>query len=271
MQALSFKQRVRRILPKPVVRVIDAVVNPPPRPLAHRSQYLAYAAGRKGLEIGGPSGVFRRVLPAYAVLRELDGANFASKTVWEGRISAGRTFSYAKGRMGFQHIADATDLEPVHSGSYDIVLSSNCLEHVANPLKALIEWKRVLRPDGALILVLPNKVSNFDHWRETTRFEHILDDFHKQTSERDLTHLEEILARHDLARDPPAGSEENLRLRSLDNFNNRTLHHHVFDIDVMKAMLAYVGFDVVRTDSTHHDFFALATCRTGGPYRASGR
>ncbi|MCY7316407.1 MAG: methyltransferase domain-containing protein [Rubrivivax sp.] len=265
MHASAFKQRVRRMLPRPVVQAIDAVLNPPPRPLAQRSRYLAYAAGRKGLEIGGPSSVFRRVLPIYEVVAELDGANFAPETVWEGRISAGRTFSYAEGRKGFQYIADATDLSPIRSGSYDLVLSSNCLEHVANPLKALMEWKRVLLPDGALILVVPNKASNFDHRRETTRFEHILDDFHNHTSEHDQTHLEDILERHDLALDPPAGSASNLRRRSLDNFNNRTLHHHVFDTDVMKAMLAYVGFEVVRTDSTHHDFLALATCRAGAP------
>jgi SAM-dependent methyltransferase len=132
------------------------------------------------------------------------------------------------------------------------------LEHVANPLRALGEWKRAIRPGGALILVLPDKASNFDHNRPYTSLEHILDDFRNETTEHDLTHLQEILDLHDLSMDPPAGNPEAFRKRSLDNFKNRTLHHHVFNIDVMKQMLTHIGFDIEETSESHGSLFALA-------------
>lgn len=157
-----------------------------------------------------------------------------------------------------QFVAEASDLSAIQGQSYEFLLSSNCLEHIANPIKALMEWKRIIKPGGAVVLVLPNKVSNFDHKRPTTPFTHLVEDFEKNTSEHDLTHLDEILGLHDLSMDPPAGSLEQFRARSLDNFNNRTLHHHVFDLHVMQNMLAYAGFEVLETAETRTDLFALA-------------
>lgn len=138
------------------------------------------------------------------------------------------------------------------------VLSSNCSEHVANPLKALQEWIRVLRKGGALILVLPNKYSNFDWRRSVTSFEHIVHDYVVDTSENDLTHLEEILKFHDLSLDPPAGDFLKFKNRSMENYANRTLHHHVFDLSLMTSMVEYLGLRPVKAASSKTDFFLLA-------------
>ena len=32
--------------------------------------------------------------------------------------------------------------------TYDVLLSSHTLEHIANPLRALSEWKRIVGDDG---------------------------------------------------------------------------------------------------------------------------
>lgn len=142
--------------------------------------------------------------------------------------------------------------------SYDFLLSSNCLEHVANPLKALFEWHRVLRPGGYLILVLPRKDGTFDHRRSVTTFEHIFSDFKKGVGEDDMTHLEEILQLHDLSLDPPAGTLEQFRARSLKNGENRTLHHHVFDLSVVDLMLKFTGFHLEVSCADRVNYFALA-------------
>ena len=112
-----------------------------------------------------------------------------------------------------------------------------------------------------MILVLPNKRTNFDHKRPITEFGHVLDDINFNKIEDDLTHLDEILALHDLSMDPSAGTLENFRERSLKNFNNRTLHHHVFDLDLINKMLEYAGFEIIDAKETVKDFFALAIKR----------
>ena len=55
-------------------------------------------------------------------------------------------------------LAPANDLGPVASGSMDAVFSSHCIEHLYldQAVPALREWRRVLRPDGFLLLVCPD-------------------------------------------------------------------------------------------------------------------
>ena len=219
--------------------------------------YLKPLRAKRGIEIGGPSKMFRTVLPVYASASSLDGVNFARQTVWEGCIEETTPYVYKKNRAGKQYIRDATQLDGIPSNSYQFVLSSNCLEHVANPLKALEEWLRVVEPNGLILLILPNKESNFDHRRPVTSFEHLLDDYKRQTGEDDLTHLEEILALHDLSRDPLAGDAVHFRERSLKNFDNRCLHHHVFDDRLIQLMFQYFGVHLVRGDVTRTDYLAL--------------
>jgi SAM-dependent methyltransferase len=137
--------------------------------------------------------------------------------------------------------------------SFDFVLSCHSLEHVANPLKALAEWRRVVRPGGYLVLVLPNKSANFDHRRPTTTMTHLLADFTAGVGEDDLTHLPEILALHDLERDRAAGTREAFAKRSESNFANRGLHHHIFDLDLLREAFRFLNLEEVAGHSSYYD------------------
>ena len=200
--------------------------------------------GRRGLEIGGPSDLFAAggPLPLYPLAGSLDNCNFSASTVWEGRIIEGQTFVYDRRRPpGRQFIAEAGDLEPIAANTYDFVLSSHTLEHAANPLRALRAWMRVLKDDGGLVLILPHYEGTFDHRRPVTTLQHLIDDEQRGTREDDLTHLDEILARHDLSRDPAAGDLSAFTARSMRNAENRCLHHHVFDTALVADMLGTAG------------------------------
>jgi SAM-dependent methyltransferase len=139
-------------------------------------------------------------------------------------------------------------LSVIASHTYDFILSSHNLEHFANPVKALQEWKRVTRPGGGLILVLPNYSKTFDHRRTPTSVDHMFDDFEHGTQEDDLSHLAEILDKHDLSLDPGGGSAEEFRRRSMDNFNNRCLHQHVFDKTNSRELLTRCGMNVLAVE-----------------------
>ena len=124
-------------------------------------EYRALLRGLRGLEIGGPSDIlgFGGSLPLYSCLGETDNCNFNEETIWSSDA-----FKYAR-----TFVLDGTALK-IESGSYDCVIASHCLEHIANPIKALLEWKRVLRPGGLLLLILPHRDHTFDWRRPVTPF-----------------------------------------------------------------------------------------------------
>jgi len=206
-------------------------------------------ANKSGIEIGGPSGMFKPhgFIPLYNIVSNLDGCNFSNNTLWEGSISAEKSFKYWGDKTGIQIISEATDLAMVKDKTYDFIISSNCLEHIANPLKAVKEWLRVVKNDGLILLVLPNKTYCFDHKRPTTTFDHLLSDFNNDIKESDLTHLDEILELHDLNKDKRAGSFENFKKRSLENEKFRALHHHVFSIALLKQIFAFFELQILLT------------------------
>jgi SAM-dependent methyltransferase len=213
---------------------------------------LAAVSGRSGLELGGPSRIFEpgKLLPVYNVATRIDNVNFAVRTTWEPNLRDGAEFRFHPDRPpGTQWIRDAVALNGISDHAYDFVISSHCLEHVANPLRALHEWRRVTRAGGNLLLILPDPAHTFDHRRPTTTIAHLRDDLRRNVGEDDLTHLAEILALHDLARDPWAGTPESFRARSQDNRENRCLHHHVFDLPLVAAALEETGWEVLAIEA----------------------
>ena len=223
-----------------------------------KSDYFRYVSGRVGLEIGGPSSIFGIELPVYKYAKRVDMLNFDSHTPWESNLSQNGRCNYFPGRVGNQYVGEATDLKLISAEQYDFVLSSNALEHIANPFKALREWYRVTKTGGILILILPNKYNNFDRRRQFTTLQHLEDDFYSDVDEGDLTHLPEILKDHDLSLDPLAGSYENFQMRSYNNKYNRTLHHHVFDLPTAIEMLRRCGFKVVASTVSKSNLCLLA-------------
>jgi hypothetical protein len=74
-------------------------------------------------------------------------------------------------------------------------------------------------------------------------------DYEANMPESDLTHLPDILANHDLKLDPDAGTSEQFRARSLANFENRCLHHHVFDVCNTRELLTAQGMNVLSVET----------------------
>jgi SAM-dependent methyltransferase len=213
------------------------------RPISGFSKFVGCVSGRHGLEVGGPSSVFRpgASLPIYELVGSLDNCNFASETPWEHGLKAGKSFQYSANKpCGMQFIMDSDALPTTLDGNYDFVASSHMLEHSANPLRVLTVWHRVLKPFGYLILLLPDKHWTFDHRRPVTTMAHLIDDFQNETGEDDQTHIPEIRELHDPSRGPKSEDESTVKEYS----KMRLLHQHVFDVSLVRQMLAYSGFHV---------------------------
>jgi SAM-dependent methyltransferase len=221
---------------------------------------------RRGLEIGGPSAIFARggAFPVYPLLDQLDNCDFAGDTIWHGRAAEGSPFQYDHDRPpGRVLIRDATSLDGIPDAAYDVVLSSHTLEHVANPLRALAEWKRVVGPEGPLVLVVPHVENTFDHRRPVTTLEHIEADFARSTTEDDTTHVEEFVELCDLSRVPDDLTREAFDARIRDQAANRTVHHHVFDTDLVVRLLDRAGYQLLSVE-TALPFHIVAVARAGG-------
>jgi SAM-dependent methyltransferase len=239
-----------------------------PRPVRGYRAYRGRLHGARVLEIGGPSDLFRRrgLVPIYPIAASVDNCNFASFTVWEGAVVGGDTFTFDPLKPnGRQYVCEATNLASVPTGQYDAVISSHTIEHTANPIGALREWARAVRPGGWLVLIVPHKDGTFDWRRPVTRIEHLIEDFEAKRAEDDLTHLEEILSLHDLSRDPGAKDLEFFKRRAMENATNRCLHHHVFDTGLVANMVGRAGLEVLSiARASPQDIVVLAerTSRT---------
>lgn len=198
-------------------------------------------SNKNGIEIGGPSSVFKSI---YYCCNSCDNVVFSLNTVWKTYES--EEYLYKGKKLGSVIEADVVDLSLIPDERYEFVVSSNNIEHIANPIKALLEMARILKKGGCLLLAAPRKEKTFDHARDYTTFEHILDDYHKNVSEEDLTHLPEIEEKHDYEMDYECGGKEAFLERAKENYNNRCLHHHVFCPEVLRKLYEYVGISIIR-------------------------
>lgn len=226
-------------------------------------KYIACFKDGVGLEVGGPSFLFSALglIPLYPICKTIDGCNYSSSTVWEGMIKD-HIYRFKEQRLGIQYIGEATEIPMVvGTKKYDFVISSNCLEHVANPIKALKAWESVIKANGILLLIVPNKKKNFDHKRPDTTFEHILQDYENDVTEEDFTHYSEIIAMHDLSLDQNIENMDVFNKRCLNNFDNRCFHHHVFQQDCLISLFQYLNLDILFVSSTDVDHIILGKKR----------
>jgi SAM-dependent methyltransferase len=237
------------------------------RAIFNRNKSLLY--DKKGVEIGGPSKVFSKSgpFPIYPLVKSVDNINFSDNNFWSS-IEEGYNFKFDDNKdAGKQIIADGIDLSKIKDSSYDFMLSSHVLEHIANPLKALYEWRRILKENGHLVIILPNMHNTYDRKRPLTTLSHIVDDYRNSTTEDDKTHLQEVIDLHDLTNDSTVSSYEAHVTRTLNNFQTRIVHHHTFRMSLVLELLDYSKFQIIDFQS-FSPYHLLAIARKFGDNQA---
>ncbi len=127
---------------------------------------------------------------------------------------------------------------PFHDNSLDYIANSHVFEHVANPVAALVEWYRVLKPGGVVYMVVPDKFYTFDAQRPLTPVVHMLEDFNKGVTDCDPTHIDDFVFGIDWSAvfpDTPPEEHDAQRKEHAAKYkeeieNNReiNIHFHVF-------------------------------------------
>jgi SAM-dependent methyltransferase len=217
------------------------------KPIKQFNLYKHLFRNKYALEIGGPSHIFQKkykIFPIYAELSKLDLCNFSKENFWTNP-DFNNLIDLENKILQKEIILEATNLNIIPNENYDVLINSHVIEHIANPIKALYEWKRILKPDGILLLNVPHKNFTYDHKRPITDFNHILFDFYNQTGEDDRTHFQEVLDLHDLTVDTTVQNYNDHYVRTLDNYERRIVHHHVFDTELVIKMINYVGLKIL--------------------------
>lgn len=73
-------------------------------------------------------------------------------------------------------IEDGFELASVEDSSQDFIIANHVLEHTPNPVGALMQWSRALRPGGILYLCVPLAAMCFDAGRPITPIQHFFED-----------------------------------------------------------------------------------------------
>ena len=204
-----------------------------------------------GVEIGGPSPTGNII---YKNANTLDNVIFSSNTVWSTHTDV---YNFSPGKSGKVIINDATAINDVIDNTYDFCFASHVLEHIANPLQALKEWLRLIKNDGHIILILPEKSMCFDHKRSITPFSTLKRQYDNHVKEDDISTLQEIVLHHDYSMTSCTLNFEQFLRRSLDNYNNRCLHHYVYSPDLLKEICVFLECEFVYTVTNGLDIWFI--------------
>ena len=140
--------------------------------------------------------------------------------------------------------SDAHSLPMLADESVDFVASSHTIEHLTNPLKALIEWKRILRKGGIIYASLPYYKKTFDHNRKVTMLSHLVDDLSKDVGLDDPSHNEEFLKNFDIKKDF-CFTDYDVWYKNYLSDPSIYTHFHVFDKSLVRDVMELSGYKTI--------------------------
>lgn len=106
-------------------------------------------------------------------------------------LKVDRCENFSNKEYTVDHILEATDLSAFRDDQFDFVITIHVLEHITNPIKALVEWRRVVRDGGYIFAAIPKKSRTFDRYRPKTSLFHLLEDYRNDVGEGDPSHIDE--------------------------------------------------------------------------------
>lgn len=118
--------------------------------------------------------------------------------------------------------------------AFDFVINSHVLEHVANPGKQIEEWLRIVRPDGILYMIVPDKNYCFDRRRKTTPVEHLLTEYADNITEVSIDHYEDYIVNTNGEDSIKRDTSETAIRRAWEDQDS--IHVHTFEPNSLKML-----------------------------------
>jgi SAM-dependent methyltransferase len=194
--------------------------------LTHRLPAYRLLKGR-GLEIGALHEPAQ--LPRDATMKYFDAITEGQAAVLFPEIDASRFV-----HVDFVGDLDRDGLAQFPDSAFDFVIINHVLEHVANPIRAVEEVFRIIRPGGHAVIGIPDKRYTFDRERDNTTTAHLWADYEGRVDRNSDEHYLDFLrnvAPH-VFREPP----ENLA-HHLARSRDRREHAHVWTSATFRGLL----------------------------------
>jgi SAM-dependent methyltransferase len=132
-------------------------------------------------------------------------------------------------------ITDGERLEAIGDSTQDFVIANHFVEHCQDPIGAIRNMLRVLRPGGILYLAIPDKRFTFDVDRPLVSLDHLVRDHEEGPAWSRRQHFEEWVRWVKRIDDPVE------RERQVDDLSARdySIHYHVW---TQAGMFELLGF-----------------------------
>ena len=112
-----------------------------------------------------------------------------------------------------------------------------------NPIQALKNWMRIIKPGGLIYLIAPDKRAIFDHPRARTHLAHMILDYKNPSEIRDYEHYLDYAAHvHD-----KRGQETIVEADRLIE-TDYSIHYHVFTPADMQELLNWFSVNIKKIE-----------------------
>ncbi len=134
-------------------------------------------------------------------------------------------------------IADGEKLDPIADSTQDFVIANHFVEHCQDPIGAVLNMLRVLKPGGILYLAIPDKRCCFDADRPVTPLSHLMRDHREGPEWSRRQHFEEWVRFVNKAAEGEVEGQI-AHLMAIDY----SVHFHVWEpFDMLEFVLALRG------------------------------
>jgi SAM-dependent methyltransferase len=126
-------------------------------------------------------------------------------------------------------------LSSIADNSWDFVIANHMIEHCQNPIGALENFLRVVKPGGLVYMGVPDKRYTFDIDRPLTSLDHLIQDYKEGPEGSKLGHYEEWVSLVD-----SKFHQESLAVRMQHLLEiDYSIHFHVWTSETFPELLEY--------------------------------
>ncbi|MGA2470504.1 MAG: methyltransferase domain-containing protein [Solirubrobacteraceae bacterium] len=142
--------------------------------------------------------------------------------------------------------------------SADFIIANHFIEHTEDPIGAIANHLRALRPGGILYLAVPDRRHTFDSGREPTSLVHVVRDHREGPTWSRATHQREWAIHVEKVPETEAAE----RVRWLEE-HDYSIHFHVWDPDSFRKLLEFardeekLPFVIQELTPNDHEFIVI--------------